>query len=281
MVLAREGTEAARRLVAAALPEGPGTRWGNDWFVPVEMTQRLAVAVELAAGDLRRAQEWLTAHDRWLAWAGAVPGQSEGQALWARYHWQTGEMDTARAHAERALAHATEPRQPLALLQAQRLLGQLDTVTGRVDAADSHLQRALDLATRCEAPFEQALTLLALAELRAVTGDTATARQSLHEVRAICEPLSAKPTLARVDALVARLDAASPATPSYPAGLSGREVEVLRLVAQGLTNPQVAERLYLSPRTVEQHLRSIYNKLGVSTRAAATAFAVQHGLTGQ
>ena len=53
---------------------------------------------------------------------------------------------------------------------------------------------------------------------------------------------------------------------------------MLRLVGQGLTNPQVAERLYLSPRTVDQHLRSIYNKLGVATRAAATRFAVQHDL---
>ena len=65
---------------------------------------------------------------------------------------------------------------------------------------------------------------------------------------------------------------------TYPAGLTGREVEVLRLVAEGLSNAQVAERLYLSPRTVDQHLRSIYNKLGVSSRTAAARFAVDHGL---
>jgi len=60
--------------------------------------------------------------------------------------------------------------------------------------------------------------------------------------------------------------------------LSVREVEVLRLVAEGLTDAQVAERLYLSQRTVGSHLRSVYNKLGVSSRAAATRFAVEHGL---
>ena len=49
-------------------------------------------------------------------------------------------------------------------------------------------------------------------------------------------------------------------------------------MAQGLTNAQAAERLFLSPRTVDQHLRSIYNKLGVDNRAAATAFAIDHGL---
>jgi predicted ATPase/DNA-binding CsgD family transcriptional regulator len=68
------------------------------------------------------------------------------------------------------------------------------------------------------------------------------------------------------------------ATAAYPAGLSAREVEVLRLVADGLSNPEVAERLALSPRTVGQHLRSIYNKLGVGSRAAATRFAVEHRL---
>jgi DNA-binding CsgD family transcriptional regulator len=66
--------------------------------------------------------------------------------------------------------------------------------------------------------------------------------------------------------------------PRYPAGLSAREVEVLRLVAQGLTDAEVAERLFLSPRTVSQHLRSVYNKLGVSSRTVATRFAVEHGL---
>ena len=73
--------------------------------------------------------------------------------------------------------------------------------------------------------------------------------------------------------------AASPAkTPKYPAGLTTREVEVLRLVAQGLTNEQVAQRLVISPRTVDTHLTSIYSKLGVSSRSAATRYAMQHHL---
>jgi predicted ATPase/DNA-binding CsgD family transcriptional regulator len=63
-----------------------------------------------------------------------------------------------------------------------------------------------------------------------------------------------------------------------PAGLSGREVEVLRLVAQGLTDAQVAERLTLSARTVNSHLRSIYGKLAVSSRTAAIRYALNHNL---
>jgi DNA-binding NarL/FixJ family response regulator len=55
-------------------------------------------------------------------------------------------------------------------------------------------------------------------------------------------------------------------------------VEVTRLVANGLTDAQIAERLVISPRTVTTHLTSIYNKLGVNSRSAATRFAVEHGL---
>jgi predicted ATPase/DNA-binding CsgD family transcriptional regulator len=66
---------------------------------------------------------------------------------------------------------------------------------------------------------------------------------------------------------------------SYPpAGLSAREAEVLKLVAEGLTNTQIAERLFISPRTVDRHLNSTYAKLKVGSRAAATRFAIEHGL---
>ena len=66
--------------------------------------------------------------------------------------------------------------------------------------------------------------------------------------------------------------------PAFPAGLTAREVEVLRLVAQGLTDAQVAEQLVISPRTVNGHLRSIYSKIGVTSRSAATRYAVDHHL---
>ena len=73
--------------------------------------------------------------------------------------------------------------------------------------------------------------------------------------------------------------APEPAAPeSYPAGLSAREAEVLRLVATGFTNAEVAERLFLSSRTVDWHLGSIYRKLGIHSRAEATRFASEHRL---
>ena len=77
---------------------------------------------------------------------------------------------------------------------------------------------------------------------------------------------------------VERTPPTAAATPSHPAGLTAREIAVLRLVAQGLTDAQVAEKLVLSPRTVSTHLTSIYGKLQVNSRSAATRFAVENGV---
>ena len=66
--------------------------------------------------------------------------------------------------------------------------------------------------------------------------------------------------------------------PEHPAGLTSREVEVLGLVSTGMTSAQIAAELFLSTRTVETHLTSIYHKLGVTSRAGATRFALEHGL---
>jgi DNA-binding NarL/FixJ family response regulator len=65
---------------------------------------------------------------------------------------------------------------------------------------------------------------------------------------------------------------------AWPAGLTDRQVEVLRLVARGLSNPQIASRLVVSRRTAERHVQDIYAKVGVSSRAGAALFAMEHDL---
>src|SRR6266699_3197155 len=71
---------------------------------------------------------------------------------------------------------------------------------------------------------------------------------------------------------------ATPSPQAYPAGLTAREVEVLRLLAGGLTDQQIADKLVLSPRTVHAHISSIYSKLAVTSRSAATRYAIEHHL---
>ena len=78
--------------------------------------------------------------------------------------------------------------------------------------------------------------------------------------------------------LHAEVDVMTHAKPSYPAGLSAREIDVLRLVARGTTNAQIAEALSISPRTVAVHVTSILTKTGCGNRAAAVGFALRHGI---
>ncbi len=274
LAYAQGDTALAWSLVREALPGGPASEPGDVYFVNGCAFQRLAAALALDAGDRDAARAWLAAHDRWLAWSGAVLGRAEGHVAWARYHRATGNATAARGHATQALADASEPRQPLALLAAHRCMGRLDTDAGRFEAARDHFASALALADACAAPFPRARTLLAVADLHAATGNRKAALAAIDEARAIAARLGALPTLARADALAANLS--SP--PAHPAGLSAREVEVLRLVAAGLTDAEVAERLFLSPRTIGRHLTSIYTKLDVPTRTAASRVALEHGL---
>jgi DNA-binding CsgD family transcriptional regulator len=75
---------------------------------------------------------------------------------------------------------------------------------------------------------------------------------------------------------VARRDPAPQAQPARPGGLSRREIEVLRLVSDGRTSGEIASQLFISTRTAEHHIQNIYTKIGVSSRAAATRWAIAH-----
>ena len=262
--------EAAWSYARALLLHGPRTAPGTLLLWGGLALIRLAAALSLDAGILPQAREWLTAHDRWLAWSGAVLGQSEGQALWARYFRQSGDLEQACEHAERALARATEPRQPLALLAAHRVLGELATAAGRYGDAAGHLDAALTLAIACAAPHERALAQLARAELLIATDRRGEAATALDDVRTICAPLGAKPALARAEGLAAR-------TP-HPDGLSRREIQVLRLIAAGRSNREMAETLSISVRTVERHVENAYRKVDAHSKADATAYALRHHL---
>ena len=96
------------------------------------------------------------------------------------------------------------------------------------------------------------------------------------EVLALPEQALAPEPLTAVPQPAPTVKASPP--PTYPDGLTAREVEVLCLVAQGLTNEQVAEELVISRRTVNTHLTSIYGKIHVSSRSAATRYAIEHNL---
>lgn len=105
--------------------------------------------------------------------------------------------------------------------------------------------------------------------------DSADAAEALRE-----QARSGKLAPEAVDAVLDAVGERAPHVAEPPAGLTTREVEVLRLVARGSTNKQTAQQLGISPKTVGRHVESIYSKIGASTRAAAALFAVENGLLG-
>ena len=273
--------EVAWRHVYEVLPLGVATEPGGNRFFSALEILRLAANLSLDAKDLPGAGAWLEAHDRWLDWSKAALWRAEGRLLWARYFIEEGDRRAAREHAEEALELATEPRQPLALLAAHRFLAELANDSGRFAEAMDHIEKSLGLAEACEAPYERALTLISKSRLLIARGDLEQASAALEEVRGICDPLGAEPALARAAELEEELRSRASAlsdTPATSAGLTKRELEVLRLVAQGMSNQEVAATLILSEHTVHRHVANVLAKLGVSSRTAAVAQAARLGI---
>ena len=165
---------------------------------------------------------------------------------------------------------------------AAYFLGLLDLTLGRPGQALRSFEQAAALADRMQArPMMamsregQARALLTLDR----PGDRQRAAALIEEVAADAQALGIRGLGERAGALRAAATAA-PSQPSWPAGLTSREVEVLRLIAAGHSNRAIASALFISPNTVLHHVSSIFAKLGVANRAAAAAYATRLGLAG-
>jgi DNA-binding CsgD family transcriptional regulator/type II secretory pathway predicted ATPase ExeA len=267
-------SEYAWRLIHEQLPGGPETLPGDGIFLDVAPLQRLAARLLIDSGELDAALKWLESNDRWLEWSGALLGRAEGHLAWAEYLRAVGRVDESMVRARNAFEAASDPRQPLTLIATQRLLGELETAAGRLESARDWLDYALDLSERCQARFEKALTLVAHAELDLARG-LASPNGHLNPAIAILDELGARPAAARAQRLANR-SISSDSRP--PAGLTARELEVLRLVADGRTDREIADQLFISPRTVTTHISRILTKLDVGSRTAAAAFALREGI---
>ncbi len=265
----------AWQLMSDVLPDGSRSRPGCTTFSWGLELQFVAVDLFLDQADLPGAKSWLESVDRWMAWSGAQRWRVAVELAWARYHLMRDDRLAARRCAKESLKLASDPHQPLACLSAHRFLGELDIdVVGSAES-EQHFSEVMRLADACHAPYERALTELCLAEFRLANGDAESARRLVSASLEVLDRLGALPALERARRLAARLDE-SGKDQVRPFGLSPRELEVLRLVAQGLTDAEVADQFSISYRTVTTHLTSVFNKLGVNSRVSATRVAVEH-----
>ncbi|MGI8475512.1 MAG: LuxR C-terminal-related transcriptional regulator, partial [Thermomicrobiales bacterium] len=268
--------ELARRLIDSVLPGGPTEPPGSRHHSQAIFLQRMAAMIALEANDPSTATGWLDANERWLAWSGSVSGKSEHALLRSAFNRAQGNAAQARECAEQALRTAEEPRQPLALVAGHRVLGELASERGDFTLADRHLAASAAIADACEVPLEIGLTMASLARLRHAERRTGEANSLANEAMSIFDRLGATRALRLLDPPRVDRDPAT-ATPP-PFALTPRELEVLRLLADGLTDVAIGVRLFISPRTVSHHLRSVYAKIGVSSRSGATRFALERGL---
>jgi DNA-binding CsgD family transcriptional regulator len=161
---------------------------------------------------------------------------------------------------------------PILEAVAERADGAVLLAAGDAAAALGPLRQSLAAWKALDAPFEAARTRVLIAQACRDLGDDDTAALEVDHACRVFRDLGARPDLARAKALTDRVAAGT------PGGLTPREVEVLRLVASGKTNRAIASDLVLSEKTVARHLSNIFTKLGISSRASATAYAYEHGL---
>ena len=145
--------------------------------------------------------------------------------------------------------------------------GAVHLANGESREALVSLRKAGETWHALDAPYEIARTRVLIGDACRLHGDEEAAVLEHDAARGIFERLGATPDLARFEA---------PTRGSH--GLSRRELDVLRLVSAGKTNRQIAASLVISEHTVARHLQNIFAKLGLSSRAAATAFAFEHDL---
>jgi DNA-binding CsgD family transcriptional regulator len=151
--------------------------------------------------------------------------------------------------------------------------GRVLLASGAPSEAATVLRAAVARWTELAVPYEIATARMLLGEAHRLGGDDAAAAAAFAAARAAFDTMGVK--LAEAPPAVI-----APASPSLPCGLTEREAEVLRHVAGGKTNKEIAAALYLSEKTVARHLSNIFTKIDVPTRAAATAFAYSQGIIG-
>jgi DNA-binding CsgD family transcriptional regulator len=175
-----------------------------------------------------------------------------------------GELDPARDAAQELTRIAGRHEAAMLGAMAAHARSTVELAVGDARAALVSARHAAGAWQQLEAPFEAARARALVGLACRALGDRDTAAFELEAARGIFAGLGAAPELARAEALL---------QPTAPHGLTAREQEVLRLVAGGKSNREIAAELVLSEHTVARHMQNIFAKLGVSSRTAASAFA--------
>ena len=223
--------------------------------------------LELARGDAASAAAAIT---RALEEVGNPAARPSLLAAAVDIRRAAGDVDGARVAADELAVLASSSTSSLLAAMAAHATGTVLLAEGDPAAGLAQLRSAASAWQSLRMPYEAARTAAAIGLACAALGDRTSADLELANARAGFEELGAGPDLERLTALTS--------APEADAGLSAREREVLEHLAAGKTNREIAAALVISQHTVGRHVENIFAKLGVTTRAAATAHAYEHGL---
>lgn len=241
-------------------------RWGRSPHPGLALLRLAQGRTDAAASAIRRALgETRSGRLRAALLAAAV-----------EIYLASADSEAAHAASEDLASIAAEVDAPLPNALSAFSEGCILLNEGRSDDALTSLNQALSLWQQLDAPYEVARTRVQIARACNTLGDSDACEIEIDEARRTFERLKAAPDLARLDERAS--DASEARDASAPGGLTPREVEVLELVATGKTNRAIAEDLFISEKTVARHVSNIFTKLEISSRAAATAYAYEHGL---
>jgi ATP/maltotriose-dependent transcriptional regulator MalT len=180
-----------------------------------------------------------------------------------------GEVDQAREYSDELSGIASAFGNAALQAMATYAAAKVDLLSGQSGAALHKARESRRLWNELGSPYEAARARVLVARAMRELGDEDSANAELAIARETFAVLDVAPGVQEIDKLQGR---------ARPAGLTERELEVLRLVAEGRSNPDIARVLVLSHKTVERHLSNIFTKLDVPSRTAAAAYAHEHGL---
>jgi DNA-binding NarL/FixJ family response regulator len=183
-----------------------------------------------------------------------------------------GNPDDARRAARELADIASGKGNEILDAMAAHARGAVHLASGEAREAIEPLRHAFAVWQRAGAPYLAAKIRVLLGMADRASGDEDGARMELEAAQSVFRNLGAPRDLERVRASLAERQT------ERPFGLTAREIEVLRLVARGKTNKAIAHELFLSEKTIDRHVSNIFDKIGVPSRAAATAFAFEHRL---
>ena len=248
--------------VAAENAYREASQWGHDAQPGLALLRLAEGNPEAAARSIGRVADETT--DR-LRRAKVLPAQVEIML-------SIGDLRAARDAADELAQIAGDYATPALLATADGSQGAVLFAERDAHSALAALRRALDSWRELDAPYEAARVQVLLALSYRALGDEDSAALELDAAHRVFSGLGAAPDISRVEQL------ALGQTRAEAHGLTTRELQVLRLLAAGMTNRAIAADLVLADKTVDRHVTNIFAKLGVSSRAAATAFAYEHQL---